>query len=234
MNGVRLGLYGPLQKHLNHYEPGTTAFWAANVATGAVVGGLGAAVGSPVFLVKVRLQAQASSAALQVGLAQHHYRGVWHGLSTVWNTEGVRGLFRGVSGAVPRVMVGSATQLSTYDSVKQALVQHAQLDGSATSTHILASSFSGAMVVTTMNPFDVVSTRLYNQGGADAAAATTSGSTVVRRDVYSGVLDCAIKTVRAEGVRGLYKGSTAQFCRIAPHTVISFVVWERLKIFAFE
>lgn len=34
------------------------------------------------------------------------------------------------------------------------------------------------------------------------------------------------KTVKAEGFFGLYKGSTAHFVRIAPHTVITLVANE--------
>lgn len=46
------------------------------------------------------------------------------------------------------------------------------------------------MVTTAINPFDVISTRLYTQGG---------GVTVR----YAGVWDCAMKTVKAEGFRGV-------------------------------
>lgn len=37
---------------------------------------------------------------------------------TIYRREGLVGLWRGVNGAVPRVMVGSATQLATFSSAK--------------------------------------------------------------------------------------------------------------------
>lgn len=49
---------------------------------------------------------------------------------------------------------------------------------------------AGLVVTTAMNPLDVVSTRLYTQGTGSATR-------------YSGPLDCAVKTVTAEGVRGV-------------------------------
>lgn len=55
----------------------------------------------------------------------------------------------------------------------------------------LASSMVAGLVVTTaMNPLDVISTRLYTQG---------TGVT----ERYTGPLDCAMKTTRAEGFRGV-------------------------------
>ena len=142
-------------------------------------------------------------------------------------------MFRGVDGAVPRVMVsrrppspaaralarrgrgrqlsatggqvGSAAQLASYESAKQAMRETGLLaDGLA--LHFGASMLSGLVVTTCMNPFDVVSTRRYNQPQGAA-----------RR--YSGPLDCFAKTFRAEGVAGLYKGWTAHYARLGPHTV---------------
>jgi hypothetical protein len=37
------------------------------------------------------------------------------------------------------------------------------------------------------------------------------------------------QTVAAEGVRGLYKGFWMQWGRIAPHTIITFMAYERLR-----
>lgn len=49
---------------------------------------------------------------------------------------------------------------------------------------------AGLVVTTAMNPLDVISTRLYTQG---------TGVT----ERYKGPLDCAAKTVRTEGFRGV-------------------------------
>ena len=44
---------------------------------------------------------------------------MWAGLKHIYGTEGVKGLWRGVDGAIARVMVGSAAQLSTFTTSKQ-------------------------------------------------------------------------------------------------------------------
>ena len=76
----------------------------------------------------------------------------------------------------------------------------------------------GFVVTTAMNPFDVVSTRLYSQRVADGSGA-----------LYRGVFDCFRKTFHSEGLRGLMKGWTAHYLRLGPHTVATFVFWEQVK-----
>ena len=63
-----------------------------------------AALGSPLFLVKARIQAY--SPALPVG-AQHNYRGSWDALSTILRNDGVFGLWRGVNAAILRTAMAS-------------------------------------------------------------------------------------------------------------------------------
>ena len=50
---------------------------------------------------------------------QHSHSGMTDALVHIYRNYGITGLWRGVSGAVSRVMVGSAAQLSTYSSSKQ-------------------------------------------------------------------------------------------------------------------
>jgi solute carrier family 25, member 34/35 len=77
---------------------------------------------------------------------------------------------------------------------------------------------SGLVVATAMNPMDVMSTRLYSQKIVDG-----------KGQLYDGLLDCMAKTFRSEGIRGFYKGWTAQYFRIGPHTIFTFLFWEQAK-----
>jgi solute carrier family 25 protein 34/35 len=47
--------------------------------------------------------------------------------------------------------------------------------------------------------------RLYNQNGS----------------LYNGLVDCLMKTLRAEGFFAIYKGFLPHLCRILPHTVLT-------------
>ncbi|KAG6929950.1 solute carrier family 25 member 34 [Chelydra serpentina] len=125
MNGVRFYCYSHAEDRGLTQRPGGT------VAAGAIAGALGAFVGSPAYLVKTHLQAQ-TVAAMAVG-HQHNHQGVSSAFETIYRKQGLVGLWRGVNGAVPRVMVGSAVQLATFASARvggDAQVVHGgQLDG---------------------------------------------------------------------------------------------------------
>lgn len=47
--------------------------------------------------------------------------------------------------------------------------------------------------------------------------------------MYSGIIDCFAKTLKAEGVRGVYKGLIPVYVRIAPHSMLNLMFWEKLK-----
>lgn len=85
---------------------------------------------------------------------------------------------------------------------------------------IAASVVSGWMVVCGMTPFDVVATRLFNQG------LDKNGRGLLYRNLF----DCFAKTVRNEGMRGLYKGFMANYWRLVPHTILHLTFWEQFKV----
>ena len=48
---------------------------------------------------------------------------------------------------------------------------------------------------------------------------------------FKGVVDCAKKLVKAEGVASLWKGYTPAVIKLAPHTVISFIILDNMTRF---
>ena len=61
----------------------------------------------------------------------------------------------------------------------------------------------------------MVSTRLYQSAG--------------RATRYRGPVDCLVQTVRGEGISALQKGWLAQYARLGPHTMLTFVFLEQVK-----
>ncbi|XP_061909119.1 solute carrier family 25 member 34 isoform X2 [Entelurus aequoreus] len=211
MNGVRLGSYSYCE------ALGVTSYHGGSVLSGAGAGALGAFVASPAYLVKTHLQAQTVE-AIAVG-HQHNHLGASSAFVTIYRKEGLLGLWRGVNGAVPRVAVGSAAQLATFTSAKQ-WVTHSQWFGPGNwLTALTAASISGVAVAVAMTPFDVISTRLYNQPVDDFHEGR----------LYRGFWDCMLKVCQAEGLLGLYKGMGPVFLRLAPHTVLSMLFWDVLR-----
>ncbi|KAB5536750.1 hypothetical protein PHYPO_G00110980 [Pangasianodon hypophthalmus] len=211
MNGVRLSFYSYTQVSGISDVPG------GNVASGAAAGALGAFIASPAYLVKTHLQAQ-SVEAIAVG-HQHNHQGISSAFATIYRREGLMGLWRGVNGAVPRVMVGSAAQLATFSSSKEWLTHTQWFSPDSWLIALMAAMVSGVAVAITMTPFDVISTRLYNQPVDELRKGR----------FYTGFLDCLVKVSRTEGVLGLYKGMGPVFMRLAPHTVLSMLLWDVLR-----
>lgn len=73
-----------------------------------------------ILQVKTQLQARATE-VIAVGYQHKHY-GLIQGLTTTYRNFGICGLWRGVSGALPRVTIGSAIQLSTFSTSKAFIV----------------------------------------------------------------------------------------------------------------
>lgn len=47
--------------------------------------------------------------------------------------------------------------------------------------------------------------------------------------LYSGIVDCARKITKTEGLMALYKGIGPSYFRQAPHSVLLLVFWDMLK-----
>jgi solute carrier family 25, member 34/35 len=150
LNGCRLGFYEPMRQAITGViftDPKTQSL-GINMFCGASSGIIGAAAGSPFFLVKTRLQSY--SPFLPVG-TQHQYKNAWNGLSQIYRAEGVRGLYRGVGAAMIRTGFGSSVQLPTYFFAKRRLVRHLGME-EGPALHLASSAVSGFVVCVFMHP----------------------------------------------------------------------------------
>ncbi|KAG5964297.1 hypothetical protein E4U58_003215 [Claviceps cyperi] len=209
LNGCRLGFYDPMRKALGsaflHNEKAQNL--GINMFCGAFSGMMGAASGSPFFLVKTRLQSY--SPFLSVG-TQHQYRTAVDGLTRIHRTEGVLGLYRGIGAAMIRTGLGSSVQLPTYFFAKRRLMRNAGME-EGPALHLTSSAVSGFIVCCVMHPPDTIMSRLYNQNG----------------NLYRGVFDCLGKTIQTEGFFAIYKGFLPHLARILPHTILTLSLAEQ-------
>lgn len=209
LNGCRLGFYDPMRNCLGSliFNDKNAQNLAINMFCGASSGVIGAAAGSPFFLVKTRLQSY--SPFLPVG-TQHQYRNAWDGMSKIYRSEGLAGLYRGAGAAMIRTGFGSSVQLPTYFFAKRRLIQHAGME-EGPALHLASSTVSGFVVCCVMHPPDTIMSRLYNQNG----------------NLYKGVFDCLAKTIRTEGFLAIYKGFLPHLARILPHTILTLSLAEQ-------
>ncbi|GBB84964.1 hypothetical protein RclHR1_11550006 [Rhizophagus clarus] len=217
MNGARLGLYDPIRNSLEKFFNTSSTSMPISVLSGFLAGAFGAGIGSPLFLVKTRMQSYSTFTAIG---HQHKYKNSFDALWKISKEEKYfKGLFRGADAAMIRTGVGSCTQLSSYFFIKRSVIHYSGMGDDNILVHVLSSLVSGFCVCIAMNPFDVITTRMYNQ------KVDQSG----KGSLYKNTFDCFVKTLRTEGLYGFYKGFVAHYFRIGPHTILTFVFLEQFR-----
>mmetsp|Transcript_16018 Transcript_16018/g.30768 ORF Transcript_16018/g.30768 Transcript_16018/m.30768 type:complete len:345 (+) Transcript_16018:568-1602(+) len=188
--------------------------FVAKTVCGFGAGALGAAVGNPADLAMVRMQADGRLPLEH----RRNYRHVGDALVRIIRQEGVGTLWRGCSPTVQRAMIITASQLAVYDQVKEELVARGAFE-EGPSLHVTSSIIASGVASVTSNPVDLLKTRLMNM-----RIDPSSGKLP-----YTGMLDCAVQTVRNEGVLALWKGLGPTLARQAPLNVVRFMCVEQFK-----
>lgn len=210
---TRMGLYDILKKKWSPAGDGGALPLHRKIAAGLIAGGIGAAVGNPADVAMVRMQADGRLPAAE----RRNYKSVVDAIGRMARSEGVGSLWRGSALTVNRAMIVTASQLATYDQAKEAILARGVM-GDGLGTHVTASFAAGVVAAMASNPVDVVKTRVMNMKVEKGAAPP-----------YAGALDCALKTVRAEGPMSLYKGFIPTVSRQGPFTVVLFVTLEQVR-----
>jgi len=178
------------------------------ITAGLIAGGIGAAVGNPADVAMVRMQADGRAPAAE----RRNYKGVFDAIRRMSNQEGVGSLWRGSALTVNRAMIVTASQLASYDQFKETILGNGWMEDGL-GTHVAASFAAGFVASVASNPIDVIKTRVMN----------------MKVGAYNGALDCAMKTVKAEGPLALYKGFIPTVSRQGPFTVVLFVTLEQVR-----
>ncbi|KAF9415907.1 hypothetical protein BGZ94_010357 [Podila epigama] len=140
--------------------------------------------------------------------------------------EGIPGLYRGVVPTAARAMVVTASQLASYDTTKHWLLGLKNSDGQRQFqegylVHFVASTVAGLVCSISTSPIDTIKVRYMNQ----EFNAQGQGA------LYRSAMDCAVKTVSREGPLALYKGFLMCWLRLGPHTMLSLMIFEKLRSF---
>lgn len=194
-----------------------TPLWI-KVTAGASAGIIGSAVANPTDVVMVRMQARPFQTPSGGTYSGWNYNGPFQAFYSIAKTEGISGLYRGLLPTMQRAALLNSAQAPSYDHAKHALL-NAGLVQEGVSCHLIASMVAGLMSAIAISPVDLIRTRIMQQ------ARHADGQGVL----YTSALDCFGKTLRSEGLQGLYKGFVPVWMRIGPHTIITFFVFEQLR-----
>ncbi|KAI5558341.1 hypothetical protein BDE02_17G033900 [Populus trichocarpa] len=197
---TRMGLYDVLKHKWTDPDTNTMPL-VRKIVAGLISGAVGAAVGDGRLPIDQR----------------RNYKSVVDALSQMSKQEGVASLWRGSGLTVNRAMIVTASQLASYDQAKEMILEKG-LMSDGIGTHVAASFLAGFVASVASNPIDVIKTRVMNMKVEPGVEPP-----------YKGALDCAMKTIKAEGPMALYKGFIPTISRQGPFTVVLFVTLEQVR-----
>ena len=138
----------------------------------------------------------------------------WQTIKTQVAKDGVSSLWRGSSMAASRAALLTASQVAAYGEVKRLWIQMVPNAKDDWMAHVGASAAAGLITTATTNPVDVVKTRMFISGEGKKLSAK----------------EAAMEVVREYGaLRGAMRGFTANYIRLGPQTMVTFVVAEELR-----
>lgn len=160
---------------------------------GVALGGFGTGalqslILSPVELLKIRLQLKQNP---HMGLSTE--KGPVNLAKTILKTEGLRGLYRGLTITVLRDAPAHGLYFWTYEYIREKLHPGCRKTGQESlNTMLVAGGLAGVASWVSCYPLDVVKTRLQAQ--------------TISSMKYSGIVDCFRKSVEKDGYGVLWRG----------------------------
>lgn len=150
---------------------------------------------------------------LQAGM----YPGLVSGVRTIFRKEGFKALYTGYGATLLRDVPYTSLEFGLYSQFKKIFRSAVNKSKLSSQEEIVLGGIAGGCTGFLTTPLDLAKTRLMTQ--------TTVGS----QKQYKGVLDVLTKVFKAEGMRGLFKGSTARVIWLVPFTAVFFGVHEASK-----
>ncbi|XP_036323351.1 LOW QUALITY PROTEIN: mitochondrial 2-oxoglutarate/malate carrier protein [Rhagoletis pomonella] len=209
----RLGVYTYLQDFYQTTFKRTPGI-LDSMGMGIIAGAMGAFIGTPAEVALIRM---ASDGRLPPA-ERRNYSNVLNALTRITREEGVTALWRGSIPTMGRAMVVNMTQLASYSQFKNYFKNGPLKMEEGIGLHFCSSMLSGFLTTITSMPLDIAKTRIQNMKTAPGA-----------KPEYSGTIDVLLKVARQEGLFALWKGFTPYFCRLGPHTVLTFIFLEQLN-----
>ncbi|GJQ67971.1 hypothetical protein Trydic_g10638 [Trypoxylus dichotomus] len=167
-------------------------------------------VTNPIWVVKTRLCLQYGS---EISVSSSKcYRGMMDALVKIYQTEGVRGLYRGFVPGMFGVTHG-ALQFMTYEEMKAFYNRYRMLpydNKLTTGEYLIFAAISKLIAAAATYPYQVIRARLQDQ-----------------HHTYEGTWDCIKRTWRYENTRGFYKGLAPYLLHVTPNICLVMLIYEK-------
>jgi solute carrier family 25 protein 33/36 len=207
--GVHFLVYGNVKNYLETKFAPSTA-WVPTVASCAA-GATVVTITQPIWYIKTLLQLQTVQASETL------YSGFWDVAKRTVQTEGWRGLYKGLSASYLGVFE-TMLQFTVYENIKnrrlaskksKSLAETASISGSETAA---ISALSKLIASAITYPHEVIRTRLREQ----------------KDRKYKNAIHGLKVLAQEEGRRGLYSGMGSHLLRVVPNAAITLFTYESI------
>jgi hypothetical protein len=198
---LRLGLYDPIKKAMGINSKSN---FFMQFSAGSLAGGIGSLAGNPFDVIKTRMMSFEGKTPLTFITC----------FKEIYANEHFKGLYKGLQANILRACILNGTKMACYDQIKDKIVETNMIP-SGIPTQFCAAFGAGFFMASTVAPFDMIRTKLMNQTNTNKA--------------YTGFIDCLVKIVKQNGIRGLYAGFIPIWSRFAPTTCLQLVIFEQIK-----
>lgn len=207
---ARIGIYRALYNYRME-QKGAVPF-IEKACMGMFAGLLGALIGNPSDVALVRFQSDFTLPKDQ----RRNYKHVFDAFGRIIKEEGVTKLWRGSVPAISRAVTYNASQLVSFDEFKEIITDiRGEWDFTGRCIAVL---MSGVVCATVALPSDNLKTKLQKmKAGPDGKLP------------YRGMFDCLLKSVKREGVLGLWVGLPTFITRVAPYSVAVLMINDYLN-----
>ena len=187
------------------YISGATNIWALGLCSGMAKVAVTVAC-MPISVVKVRMESPTCTV----------YTGVHNGLKSIYKTEGIPGLYRGLLPTVVREVPYSSLGYGFYEKYIQILKQYTGRDRTDPIVTFISGSLAGFSATLITQPFDVMKTRIIYQrvSGGDCTSMRKAIASIYKED----------------GILGFQRGIIARLCRRFFSFPLVWTVYEQIKI----
>ena len=214
----RLGLFSFLQDKVRGaglLAPGAEVPFLWKAGMGLTSGAVGSFVGNPAELAMVRMSADNKLPVEK----RRNYKSVFDCIIRVAKHDGVTGLWKGAMPTIIRAMLLSSSTLAVYSDAKKALPEYFPLLRKTELGTMFCGTLVSSMVANIVCvPFDVVKSRVQQMPTPPKGEPP----------LYTGMVDCFQKGIRAEGPLVLYRGFVPAYIKLAPYTTISFILVDKI------
>jgi len=175
-------------------KKGAVEQFMTDLAIGGISGAVAKTLMAPIERVKILMQTQDSNPKILSG-EEKRYNGLGDCFKRVHAEQGMNAFWRGNLVNCLRYAPQQGSALAFNDTIRAATPKYDPIQEAFKSTvvSLLSGGLAGAGANTICYPFDFARTRLASDVGSG-------------KKVFNGIGDCIMKTVKQQGITGLYRG----------------------------